>query len=121
MTETMPDAQQLAAADRATIEAMTEWGPEGSEERRMREAAQLGTLTATSRQLDAAEALADALRASRDRQVIAHAQDGAPLAALARATGKSVQAVSKITRAAGINRYRPRSAARAAEAASAAM
>jgi hypothetical protein len=67
-------------------------------------------LAATSRQLDAAETLADALRASRDRQVIQLASERAPLADLAAATGKSVQAMSKITRAAGLRRYRERAA-----------
>ena len=70
---------------------------------------ELAALTATTRQLAAAEALADALRESRDRQVIVLAQQDRPLAALAAAASMTVQGISKITRAAGLSRYRPRS------------
>jgi hypothetical protein len=69
---------------------------------------ELAALAATTRQLAAAEHLADVLRTSRDRQVVALAQQDRPQAALAAAARMTVQGISKITRAAGLSRYRPR-------------
>jgi len=70
--------------------------------------AELETVTA---QLAAAERLAAALREWRDRLLIEQAAAGKPHADLGAAADLTVQGVGKVTRRAGLGRYRPRSGA----------
>ena len=67
--------------------------------------AELETVTA---QLAAAERLAAALREWRDRLLIEQAAAGKPHADLGAAADLTVQGVGKVTRRAGLGRYRPR-------------
>jgi hypothetical protein len=68
----------------------------------------LAELTAATAQLAAAERLTDAIRGRRDRLVLALADAKRPHADIASAADITVQGVSKITRAAGLTRYRQR-------------
>jgi len=68
----------------------------------------LGELAAIAAQLDAAEQLAVALRDWRDRVILMLADRHVPLAAIGERADLSVKGVSKVTRAAGFSRYRPR-------------
>jgi len=68
----------------------------------------LGELAEIAAQLDAAEQLAVALRDWRDRVILMLADRHVPLAAIGERADLSVKGVSKVTRAAGFSRYRPR-------------
>ena len=70
----------------------------------------LAALNSVTGQLAAAERLADAIRGYRDRLVIQLAENSRPYGDIAAASDMSPQGISKITRAAGLNRYRPRDA-----------
>jgi hypothetical protein len=67
--------------------------------------AMVGSLTA---QLAAAERLTDAIRGARDRGIVQAADANRPHAGIAAAAGMTTQGIGKITRAAGLSRYRPR-------------
>jgi len=66
----------------------------------------LAMLRSVTAQLTAAERLADALRGWRDRLVIQLAEGNAPHGDIAAAAAMTVQGIGKITRAAGLARYR---------------
>ena len=66
----------------------------------------LAALRSVTAQLGAAERLADALRGYRDRLVIQLAEGSAPHGDIAAAAAMTVQGIGKITRAAGLARYR---------------
>jgi hypothetical protein len=68
----------------------------------------LDCIGAASRQLAAANALAAAVLEWRDRLILDAARAGRPLPAIADRAGISVQMVGKLTRAAGLRRYRER-------------
>jgi len=71
-----------------------------------RDAMLLAMLRSVTAQLDACERFADALRGWRDRLVIQLAADGRPHGDIAAAAAMTVQGIGKITRAAGLARYR---------------
>lgn len=68
-------------------------------------AIELDALSANTGRLHLLEEATTDVRRERDRQVLALARDGVPYAAIARAAGISDRAVSKLARAAGIQRY----------------
>lgn len=70
----------------------------------------LATVKAATVQLAAANRLAAAALSWRDRLVLDAARSGRTLDAIAAAADVSPQMVGKLTRAAGIRRYRPREA-----------
>jgi hypothetical protein len=70
----------------------------------------LAAIEAATAQLAAANRLASAALSWRDRLVIEAAGAGRPHPAIAAAADVSAQMVGKLTRGAGLRRYRPREA-----------
>ena len=68
----------------------------------------LEELAHVAAQLAAAERLTDAVRAWRDRLVLAEAEAGTPHAVIGTAAELSIKGVGKVTREAGLRRYAPR-------------
>lgn len=75
----------------------------------------LEEIAAVAAQLAAAERLTDAIRDRRDQLVIAEAKDGTPHAVIGASAELSIKGVGKITRLAGLSRYRDRAAPESTE------